>query len=44
MTNLRRLDVIRLFAFSMLLLIFPATSWAQRPPIAEQMAKTYGLD
>ena len=29
----------------MLLLIFPATSWAQpRPPIAEQMAKTYGLD
>ena len=44
MTNLRRLDVIRLFAFSMLLLIFPATSWAQRPPLAEQMAKTYGLD
>ena len=45
MTNLSRLDVIRLLAFSMLLLIFPATSWAQqRPPIAEQMAKTYGLD
>ena len=45
MTNLRRPDVIRLFAFSMLLLIFPATSWAQpRPPLAEQMAKTYGLD
>ncbi len=45
MTNLRRLDVIRLLAFSMLLLILPATSWAQqRPPIAEQMAKTYGLD
>ena len=45
MTNLSRLDVIRLFAFSMLLLILPATSWAQqRPPIAEQMAKTYGLD
>jgi hypothetical protein len=44
MTNLSRL-VIRLFAFSVLLLIFPATSWAaQRPPIAEQMAKTYGLD
>src|SRR5271155_5056765 len=43
MTNLSRL-VIRLFAFSMLL-ILPATSWAQqRPPIAEQMAKTYGLD
>jgi len=45
MTNLRRLDVIRLLAFSMLLLILPATSWAQqRPPIAEQMAKTYGFD
>ena len=27
MPNLSRLDVIRLFAFSMLLLIFPATSW-----------------
>jgi hypothetical protein len=45
MTNLGRLDVIRLLAFSMLLLILPATSWAQqRTPIAEQMAKTYGLD
>jgi hypothetical protein len=45
MTNLSRRDVIHLFAFSMLLLILPATSWAQqRPPIAEQMAKTYGLD
>jgi len=29
----------------MLLSILPATSWAQqRPPIAEQMAKTYGFD
>jgi hypothetical protein len=45
MTNLSRLGVIRLFAFSMLLLLLPLTSWAQqRPPIAEQMAKTYGLD
>ena len=45
MTNLRQLDLIRLLAFGMLLLIFPATSWAQqRPPIAEQMAKTYGLN
>jgi hypothetical protein len=45
MTNLSRLDVIRLLAFGMLLLLLPATSWAQqRPPIAEQMAKTYGLD
>jgi hypothetical protein len=45
MTNLSRLDVIRLLAFGMLLSLLPATSWAQqRPPIAEQMAKTYGLD
>jgi hypothetical protein len=45
MTNSSRLDVIRLSAFSMLLLILPATSWAQqRPAIAEQMSKTYGLD
>jgi hypothetical protein len=44
MTNLSRLDVIRLLAFSMLL-ILPATCEAQQlPPIAEQMAKTYGLD
>lgn len=39
-----RLNVIRLLAFGMLL-IFPATSEAQEnPPIAEQIAKTYGLD
>jgi hypothetical protein len=45
MTNLSRLDVIRVFAFSILPLLLPAASWAQqRPPIAEQMAKTYGLD
>ena len=45
MANLSRLNVIGLSAFSMLLLILPATSWAQqRPPIAEQMAKTYGLN
>src|SRR5438132_12393279 len=45
MTNLSRLDVIRLFALGMPLLLFPATSWGQQlPPVAEQMAKTYGLD
>jgi len=44
MTHLSRLDVIRLLAISMLLLIHPATSRAQqRPPIVEQIAKTYGL-
>ena len=36
---------IRLSAFSMLLLILSATSCSQkRPPIAEPIAKTYGLD
>lgn len=45
MTNSNRLDAIRLLAVGMPLLILPATSWAQqRPPIAEQVAKTYGLD
>ena len=45
MTNFGRLDVIRFLAFTMPLLLLPAPSWAQqRPPIAEQIAKTYGLD
>jgi hypothetical protein len=44
MTNLGLPDVIRALAFSTLL-ILPATSGAQQlPPVAEQMAKTYGLD
>ena len=44
MTDLSRLDLIRLLAFS-ILFIFPAASRAEQlPPIAEQMAKTYGLD
>jgi len=38
------IHVIRLLAFGMLLML-PATSGAQQnPPIAEQIAKTYGLD
>ena len=42
--ELSRLNVIRLFAFGMLL-IFPAAAGAQQnSPIAEQIAKTYGLD
>ena len=42
--NVSRLDLIRLFVFGMLL-ILPAASGAQQlPPLAEQMAKTYGLD
>jgi hypothetical protein len=45
MTNLSRLDVIRLSAFSMLLLILPATSCSRKPPsVVEPIAKTYGLD
>ena len=44
MRNSGRLDVIRLLAVSMLL-ILPATLAAQaRPPILEQIAKTYGID
>jgi len=44
MNNLKRLDVIRLFAFSMLLII-PAISEAQqRDPILDQIAKTFGVD
>jgi hypothetical protein len=45
MKNLSRLDVIRLSGFSMLLLILPAISCSQkRSSVAEQIAKTYGLD
>lgn len=45
MINLRRLDVIRIFALSTLLLTPSAMSWAQqRPPIADKMAKAHGLD
>jgi hypothetical protein len=45
MINLRPLDVIRIFAISALLLIPPAISWAQqRPPVANKMAKTFGID
>jgi len=43
MTNASRLTMIRLLAFGVLVLA--TTSWAQtRPPIVEQLAKTYGLD
>ena len=43
MTNSSRLTTIRVVAFGVLVLA--ASSWAQtRPPIAEQIAKTYGLD
>lgn len=44
MKLLSRLDVIRVLAFNMLL-ILPATLGAQqRAPILEQIAKTYGID
>jgi hypothetical protein len=43
MTKLVRSTTIRCLFFGVLVLA--ATSWAQtRPPIAEQIAKTYGLD
>jgi hypothetical protein len=42
--DISQFNVIRLLAFG-ILLILPATSGAQQsPPIAEQIAKTYGLD
>jgi len=45
MMNLRRADVIRFLVFSALLLAPSSGGWAQqRPPIAENMAKTFGLD
>ncbi|HEX4542273.1 MAG TPA: hypothetical protein VH114_03820 [Candidatus Acidoferrum sp.] len=44
MTNLIRVPVIRLLALGVVL-VFAATCQAQdRPPISEQIAKTYGLD
>jgi hypothetical protein len=43
MTNASRVAVIRLLLLGVMVLA--ATSWAQqRPPISEQIAKTYGLD
>lgn len=43
MTKMSRTTVIHLLAFG--LLMFAATGWAQsRPPVVEQIAKTYGLD
>src|SRR5712691_4436895 len=43
MTNASRVTMFRILAFAVLVLA--TTSWAQkRPPILEQLAKTYGLD
>jgi hypothetical protein len=42
--ELSRLNVIRLLAFGMLLIFSAAARAQQNPPIAEQIAKTYGLD
>src|ERR1700741_2184262 len=43
MKNAYRVVIIGLLAFG--LLVFSSPSWAQtRPPIVEQMAKTYGID
>ena len=43
MTNATRVTMLRLLAF--VVLVLAPNSWAQkRPPIVEQLAKTYGLD
>jgi hypothetical protein len=42
MANATRLPLIRLLVLGALLSV--ATCWAQKPPIVEQIAKTYGLD
>ena len=44
MKNLCRFDVIRLFAFGVLALLPVASDAQQLPPVAKQMAKTFGLD
>lgn len=45
MTVLSRLNRVRVWAFTVLALVLAAPSWTQtRPGIAEQLAKTYGLD
>jgi hypothetical protein len=44
MKDLCRFDVIRFFAFSVLLLLPVASGAQQVPPAAEHMAKTFGLD
>jgi hypothetical protein len=44
MTPLRRSDVIRLLAFGLLVTLPLASRADQLPPLAAEMAKTYGLD
>jgi hypothetical protein len=45
MPDSSRLNAMRLLVFTVLMLILAPNSWAQkRPPILEQIAKTYGLD
>jgi hypothetical protein len=44
MTNWGRLNLVRLSTFSMLLILSATPQAQQLPPIAEQMAKAYGVD
>ena len=45
MTISRRREAIQLLAAGLLLLVLPATSGAQQlPPVAEKLAKTYGVE
>ena len=44
MTTLSRLAVVRVLAFSMLLVFCPVSEAQELPAVAAQMAKTFGLD
>lgn len=44
MTKLGRLHLIRLLVFSVLVIVAAALAAQQRPPILDQIAKTYGID
>ena len=44
MTKLSRFDGIRLFALGVLMILSAPSGAQQLPPVAEQMAKTFGID
>ncbi len=44
MTRVSRLDAIRLFTISALLILSATAAVPRRAPVAEELAKAYGLD